>query len=471
MVAINLPYRFTPRDYQVPLYQAMDNGILRAVVVWHRRSGKDLSCLNYLIKRMLQRVGQYYYYFPTMSQGRKILWEGIDKGGMRFLDHFPDQLIDGKPNQQEMRIKLVNGSLFQVVGTDRLEMVGPNPVGAVFSEFSLQNPRGWAYARPILTENGGWAIFNFTPRGRNHAYKLYRMASDNPQWFCERLTVDDTTAVKSEAIQADRDSGMSEGLIQQEYYCSFDYGMIGSYYAEVLNSIEQVGHFAQSLYNRDVETHIVMDPGYTTAIWLFQSFGPEVSVLRYHEDQGLGIDTYCHMFREWEKDHGLIWGKVYVPADMDSNAHKVTRGETALDIVKDEGFDVVPLPRETNVVKEGIPRTQRFLNRCWFNYETCEHGIDRLRQYHERQNEGASTEDHYVTTGQPEKDGNDHAADAMRYMSMAFEQDLVRASSYPSDHTGSIKPKHERHNKLCYPGATDDLSDMFAPETQGVYTG
>jgi hypothetical protein len=448
----------------------MDSGCKRAVTVWHRRSGKDKTDLNYLIKRMSERIGQYYYYFPTMTQGRKILWDGIDKAGMRFMDHFPDDFIAGKPNNQEMKLNSVNGSLFQVVGTDRLEMVGPNPVGAVFSEFSLQNPRGWAYARPILTENGGWAIFNFTPRGRNHAYKLFRMAKDNPQWFCERLTVDDTKAVTQESIQADRDSGMTEGLIQQEYYCSFDYGMMGSYYSAVLNEIERDGHFKRSLFNRDNEVHIVLDPGYHTAIWLFQYYDPDVSVMRYHEDQGVGIDSYGALLRKWEQLHKYNYGKVYVPCDMDNNAQRVTRGETALEILREIGFDVVPLPRESSVVNEGIPRTGRFLKRCWVDYEMCEHGIDRLRLYHESQNEAMSSEENFVTRGTPAKDGNDHAADAMRYMSLAFELDLVASASYPQDHTGGEQRRRQTNN-ICYPGAIDDESDMWAvEEEEGAYT-
>jgi len=453
----------------LPLYKAMDSGILRAVTVWHRRSGKDKTDLNYLIKRMSQRVGQYYYYFPTMAQGRKILWDGIDRDGFKFIHHFPQGFIAGKPNKSEMKIETVNGSLFQIVGTDKLEMVGPNPIGAVFSEFSLQNPRGWAYARPIMAENGGWAIFNFTPRGRNHAHRLYAQAVSNPAWFCERLTVDDTKAVSQEAIQADRDSGMTEGLIQQEYYCSFDYGMLGSYYSDVLNQIEQQGHFKRSLYNRDVETHIVLDPGYHTAIWLFQYFGPEVSVVRYHEDMGVGIDAYCNLFRKWEKQHKYLWGKVYVPCDMDNNAQKVTRGETALDIVKKAGFDVVPMPREKSVVNEGIPRTQRFLKRCWFDYDDCLTGLDLLRLYHEKQNVAMSSEDKFVTTGQPEKDGSDHAADSMRYMSLAFELDLVHGSSYTESHTGG-EVKQDVTNNISLPGAVDDESDMWAEEYDEAHT-
>jgi len=105
--------------------------------------------------------------------------------------------------------------------------MGTNPVGCVFSEFSLQDPKAWEYIRPILAENDGWAIFNFTPRGNNHAKKLYDMARINPKWFCERLTVEDTKDengkryIADEKIEQERMSGMSDALIKQEFYCEF----------------------------------------------------------------------------------------------------------------------------------------------------------------------------------------------------------------------------------------------------------
>ena len=57
MVDITLPYNFSPRDYQIPQYEAMDNGILRVVKCWHRRAGKDLCDWNYLIKRASMEPG------------------------------------------------------------------------------------------------------------------------------------------------------------------------------------------------------------------------------------------------------------------------------------------------------------------------------------------------------------------------------------------------------------------------------
>jgi len=215
---ITLPYNYQARPYQSGLYDCIANGYKRAVAVWHRRAGKDKTLLNLLIKEAFKRTGVYYYFFPTYNQGRKVLWDGIDRNGFRYLDHIPEPLREGNPNTTEMKIRLINGSLIQIIGTDNIDAImGTNPVGCVFSEYSLQNPAAWDLIRPILAENGGWAVFNYTPRGRNHGFILYEMAKNNPEWFCELLTVDDTGVVTPEMVQAERDAGMSEEMIQQEF--------------------------------------------------------------------------------------------------------------------------------------------------------------------------------------------------------------------------------------------------------------
>jgi predicted RNA-binding protein associated with RNAse of E/G family len=48
--------------------------------------------------------------------------------------------------------------------------------------------------RPILKVNNGWAIFVYTPRGKNHCYLMKEVARKNPKdWFLSIKTVDDTT--------------------------------------------------------------------------------------------------------------------------------------------------------------------------------------------------------------------------------------------------------------------------------------
>ena len=154
MPEITIPYNYEPRPYQLPFWQAFDSGKKRLLTVWHRRAGKDKTYVNLCARESQKRVGSYFYFLPTYAQGKKIIWDGMDYNGFRFLHHFPKEMWDGPANNTEMKLRLKNGSLFQVVGSDNIDsIVGTNPVGCVFSEFALQDPRGWDYVRPILAAN------------------------------------------------------------------------------------------------------------------------------------------------------------------------------------------------------------------------------------------------------------------------------------------------------------------------------
>src|SRR6185312_14576271 len=171
---INLPHNFKPRPYQIPVLRALDGGAKRVVAVWHRRAGKEKTFINYTaMAAACDRVGTYFYLFPTYTQAKKAVWDGRDRDGFPFIGHFPPEIV-AKKNEQELKITLTNGSIFQLVGSDNIDAVmSTNPIGCVFAEYALQDPRAWDYVRPILRENGGWAIFDFTPRGKNHGYQIY----------------------------------------------------------------------------------------------------------------------------------------------------------------------------------------------------------------------------------------------------------------------------------------------------------
>lgn len=222
MSTITLPYNLTLRPYQVPMWNAfVIENVLRGLVILPRRNGKDLITLNITVAKMMQRVGLYLYIAPYYGQIRNIIWDGADDQGRRFLDYIPPQLIKRK-REDRMMIELKNGSILKLAGSDNPDsLVGGNPVGIVFTEFSLHKMEGWNYLRPILANNGGWALFNGTPRGLNGFYTMKEMAEKNPDWFFQHLTRDDTGYPSLEAIEEDRRSGMPESLIQQEYYTSF----------------------------------------------------------------------------------------------------------------------------------------------------------------------------------------------------------------------------------------------------------
>lgn len=222
---VRIPNNYQPRFYQLPFLRAMDSGKKRACCVWHRRSGKTKTLLNFAIKKAIQRVGVYYHSFPQYGQGRKVIWDARDeKTQQSILDlHIPKE-IRKNTNNTEMKIELVNGSIYQIIGADNYDaLVGANPLGIILDEWAVspRYPIAWEYFSPILLENGGWAVFPYTPRGRNHGFEIYQMALRNPDWFCQLLTIEQTQVVSQADIQKEREAGRTEDIIQQEYFCSF----------------------------------------------------------------------------------------------------------------------------------------------------------------------------------------------------------------------------------------------------------
>lgn len=426
MKTVELPHRFVGRPYQNPFLYAMETeGKKRAVCVWHRRAGKDKTFLNFLIPRMIERVGAYYYYFPTAAMGRDILWDGMDRDSFKFTDHFPKELVKRR-NESEMKIELTNGSIFKIRGTDKREPIGINPVGCVFSEYSRQSPSGgWDLVRPILAENGGWAVFNYTPRGKNHAYRLWRMAASNDNWFCQTLTVDDTHAISSEAIDDDRLSGMSEELIQQEYYCSFDIGAEGSYYGQAMSRLWANGHIKDDIYEPSAQVYTFWDLGIgdSTAIWFAQFIANEIRIIDYYEAAGMAISHYAQLLQE----KPYIYAKHYAPHDVE--ARSLQTGQATKDIAKDLGIKFVTVSRQS--LESGIEAVRSILpqkgikgewtqGKVWFDKAKCEHGIDCLENYHKEYIE--KREDYSV---KPCHDWSSHGADAFRYMAIAYRNQLV----------------------------------------------
>jgi hypothetical protein len=225
MASLTIPYNWRPALHQIGLYNSFGYGkkFQRGCAVWHRRAGKDSTALNLTAREMFGRVGSYWHLFPEQTQARRAVWNGIDREGRRIIDQFLPPEVRKRKSDQEMLIEVSNGSIWQMAGSDNFDsLVGSNPVGVVFSEWSLANPEAWEYIRPILVENGGWALFIYTPRGKNHGHQTYVNAIGDPGWFCERLTVDDTGLISPEVIDAERRAGMAESKIRQEFYCSFE---------------------------------------------------------------------------------------------------------------------------------------------------------------------------------------------------------------------------------------------------------
>jgi len=430
--SITLPFMYEPRDYQLPILKALDTGgYKRAIAVWHRRSGKDKTFLNYLFKSMYERVGAYYYFFPTYRQGRKVIWQGMDRDGMRFIDHFPKELR-ARVHDLDMRIEAKNGSTFQVVGTDKIDaIVGANPVGCVYSEWSLQNPSAWDFVRPILAENGGWAVFNYTPRGKNHGWTLLEAAREYPEfWYSEVLTVKDTHAVDQKTLDQERREIVrkdgNDAFYQQEYMCNFDVPIQGAYYGNHMMIAETEKRIASVPYDKAALVHTAWDLGIddSTSIWFFQIVGQEIHFIDYYESFGEGLEYYI----KYLQDKPYTYGDHYAPHDI--AVRELGTGKSRLETAKGLGirFEVGKmLP-----IEDGIDAARTVLNRCWFDKEKCAKGISALVSYHKEWDEESQ-----VFKKKPEHDWSSHGADAFRTFATGYRQ--LNSEAYTAE-TGGVNP-------------------------------
>jgi hypothetical protein len=391
------------------------------VAIWHRRAGKDKTLFNLVVKEAVKAPGVYYYFFPTYSQGKKILWDGIDpRTGMKFLDHIPPEIME-KKSDTEMKITLNNRSIIQIVGTDNFDSImGTNPRGCVFSEFSLQDPRAWDYTRPILRENGGWALFVYTPRGKNHGWEMFRMAQAHDDWFTSLLTVretmrEDGSPVITEAdIGKDRAEGMSDELIEQEYYCSFEGYVQGAYYAKQLKTARAEGRITSVPHAAGHEVYTFWDLGVddSTSIWFTQSIGREFRMIDYYEATGEGLAHYAKVLKE----RGYTYGDHYMPHDVE--VRELSTGVSRKETAENLGISpvlVVQRARDTQAVLAGIEAVRNIMSQCWFDEKKCSRGLSALEGYQaEYDEEKKKLADH------PLHNWCSHGADAFRTFAVGY---------------------------------------------------
>lgn len=420
---IRLPNDWTPRDYQMPSWQAWEQGCKRQLLVWHRRAGKDDVELHKAACAAHERIGTYWHMLPEYAQARKAIWNAVNPrtGRRRIDDAFPKELRE-TTNEHEMFIRFKSGSTWQVVGSDSFDaLVGAPPIGLVASEWALANPSAWGVLAPILAENNGWADFITTPRGRNHVKTMLDMAKGDPNWFSQVLTVEDTGTISLEAVERQRHEyhaifGVDAGnaLIEQEYYCSFEAAILGAYFGREMLDAERNGRICSVPYDPDwpVDTAWDLGVGDSTAVWFFQRQFGRLHVIDYYEADGYGAAHYVEHLESKPYKYGID----YVPEDakvrewLSSGADG--RAKSRIQVLIEMG-------RKPRIVKahklgDGINAARNLIPVCYFDEEKCARGLECLRQYRREWDD-----DMKVFRDTPRHDWASHGADAWRYLSLA----------------------------------------------------
>jgi hypothetical protein len=353
------------------------------------------------------------------------VWNGITKEERSFLSFIPEPLTKGF-NSTEMRVDFKNGSFYQVVGSDDVNrLVGTNPIGVVLSEYSLQDPGAWDYIRPILAENGGWALFIYTPRGKNHGYDLYEMARNNRQWFCEKLIAgnngtkrhDGTPVVSDEAIQKERDEGMPEETVQQEFFGSFESPLVGSYYSNEMTRADLEGRICKVLHESDLPVHTYWDLGMddSTTIWFVQFVMNEIRLIDYYECSGEGAAHYASVLfgEEQHSRHRSFYNYGSHTAPHDIKVREWGGGKSRLEAAARLGIKFRICPKIE--LLDGIQAVRSIFSRCIFDKDRCKQGIRCLKEYRKEWDDI-----NLCFSTRPVRDWATHGADGFRTMATSI---------------------------------------------------
>lgn len=424
------------RPYQDKLWHYLNDGGKRAVAVWHRRAGKDDVALRWAAVSMIRRPATYWHMLPMKDQARTAIWQAVNPHtGIRRIDEaFPDALFE-KRETDMMILSKTNAATWQVKGSDNFGAgIGSPPAGIVFSEYSRADPNAWAYLRPILKENGGWAIFISTPYGHNHFEGLYRHAiSEQGQkdgWFGQLLTTKDTgiltdsdIAQEIRELAAERGSlEEAQALVDQEYFCSFNAAIPGAIYAKLIAELEAM--------DPPRITTVPHDPGFSVqacsdlgategndmAVWWFQTIGRERRFIDCASETGVGIDWLAAQMNDRRERRGFTYDPVAMLFPHDAGHPQSSNAGAASFAQKfrqDYGYSSRVNP-VTGSVAWSIDQTKHFLKTCVFDEKHCSPGLSALRNYHRKWDPNRRT-----YSDQPVHDWSSNYADALRTASEA----------------------------------------------------
>jgi phage terminase large subunit len=423
--SITLPHNWDPRPYQQPAWNALERGIRRALLVWHRRAGKDDVCLHWAATQAMQKPATYWHMLPQYEQARKAVWDAVNpRTGKRRIDEaFPDEICQAK-RDKDMFIRLRSGSTWQLVGSDNYNsLVGTPPYGVTASEWALSDPLAWAYLRPILRENGGWAVFISTVRGKNHMHRLFEGAKNDPEWFVQVLKASDTgiwTAqeLEKERLEYQRDYGVDDGdaLFAQEYLCDWHAAIHGSYYGRMMRECEEQGRIRSVPYDPMALVHTAWDLGLSdsTVVWFFQVIGAEIHVIDYLENSGQPLAWYAGELQK----KPYAYGDHILPRDADSGELQTarSRSDTLRALLGSSVRSLTERGDKRILVADGVNAVRTILPRCYFDAVKCERGIECLKAYRRKWDEERKT-----FHDRPEHDWASHGADGFRYLATGLD--------------------------------------------------
>ena len=377
-----------------------------AVIVAHRRFGKTVAAINDLIKTALttdRKNVRVAYIAPYYRQAKAIAWD--------YLLEYTKDIEGVRYNVAELRADFPNGARFRLFGADNYDAMR----GLYFDSVVLDEPadfpaNAWpTVIRPSLADRQGKATFIGTPKGKNEFWEIFNNAKTNKNWFCAIYKADETDILDPKELDEARIT-MGEDRYAQEFLCSFEAAIQGAYYAQEMKKAKTEERITTVPYDPSASVIVSYDLGIgdSTALWFAQFIGQEIHLIDYYENSGVGLDHYAKVL----SDKDYHYEAHIMPHDV--KVKELGTGKSRLETLENLGIRNIEIAPKLGI-DDGVQAARSMLNRCWFDAEKCERGIEALLQYRREFDEKLKS-----WRGRPLHDWTSHGADSFRYLAVGY---------------------------------------------------
>lgn len=452
MTATAVIHKYVPREVLKAFHARSQRW---ALIVAHRRFGKTVGVLNDMVVKALRTSKHnafYAYIAPYYGQAKQASWI--------YLKDATRNIPGIKVSESELTITLPNGARIRVFGADNPDALrGLYFDGVVLDEFGDMNGRVWTEViRPALADRQGWAVFIGTPRGKNKFYEMREKARQSKEWFYLEVKASQSGVLPDAELEANRQD-MDEDEYEQEFECSFDATIRGSYYGKHITALAAIvpPRITEVEDTFDEPVSLAMDIGRrdATAIWFWQVVNGEIRFIDYWEDTGWDAEEIVDMLQMKPYTYETWW----LPHDADHETFASKK--SVIDIFRSYGAPAkkVPNPDKGTGLLHGVNAVRNVLRKwpIFFDETRTARGLEALKNYSRKWDA-----DKKVFGSKPEHDQWSHGADAFRYACLSIK---------PTDIGRSVEKMKER-KRAPNPFAQGDLaitvnkarvvSDIFA---------
>lgn len=185
-----------------------------------RRFGKTILSIEEMLGCAVSKNGRRIAYIaPTFQQARDIAWEQLKSRCSTIA-------LETNESQLKIVVRTVDGgkSTITLKSWDAIESLrGQSFHFLIIDEVAMMRNfwSGWQEVlRPALTDTKGQAMFISTPKGFNHFYDLYNIASTDSSWESFHATSYDNPHVDPKEIDEAKKQ-LTEDQFAQEYMADF----------------------------------------------------------------------------------------------------------------------------------------------------------------------------------------------------------------------------------------------------------